>query len=242
MNININMEDIHYNKYIKYKTKYLELKELNGGGLLKKFRGLFKSSAPNTPVASVASVAPAEPTGPRRPDILGHNGQLFHDLQNNYRIYLRKLMWMKYDSTLSEKKLNDYAREKDDGFAIPSYYDPDNYISIFKQSLRIDIMQVDDLLYSIMENDTTNNNIGTIIYSKNEAKIKFIIGLINKIINDINIIINNISTIHLEKLKIKYPTLIKKGIFEHSYMYDIIFKNVIYKLNAWLTYFDSIKK
>jgi hypothetical protein len=28
----MNMEDIHYNKYIKYKTKYLELKELNGGG------------------------------------------------------------------------------------------------------------------------------------------------------------------------------------------------------------------
>jgi len=27
----MNNQDIHYNKYIKYKTKYLELKELNGG-------------------------------------------------------------------------------------------------------------------------------------------------------------------------------------------------------------------
>ena len=27
----MNMEDIHYNKYIKYKTKYLRLKELSGG-------------------------------------------------------------------------------------------------------------------------------------------------------------------------------------------------------------------
>jgi len=34
MNININNQDIYYNKYIKYKTKYLELKELNGGGFL----------------------------------------------------------------------------------------------------------------------------------------------------------------------------------------------------------------
>jgi hypothetical protein len=33
MNININNQDIHYNKYIKYKTKYLELKELSGGYL-----------------------------------------------------------------------------------------------------------------------------------------------------------------------------------------------------------------
>jgi hypothetical protein len=27
-NININIEDIYYDKYIKYKTKYLELKQL----------------------------------------------------------------------------------------------------------------------------------------------------------------------------------------------------------------------
>jgi len=31
MNINMNIQDIHYNKYIKYKTKYLELKEQLGG-------------------------------------------------------------------------------------------------------------------------------------------------------------------------------------------------------------------
>ena len=30
-NINMNIQDKYYNKYIKYKTKYLELKELNGG-------------------------------------------------------------------------------------------------------------------------------------------------------------------------------------------------------------------
>jgi len=30
-NININIEDIYYDKYIKYKTKYLELKQLSGG-------------------------------------------------------------------------------------------------------------------------------------------------------------------------------------------------------------------
>jgi hypothetical protein len=30
-NININIEDIYYDKYIKYKTKYLELKEQSGG-------------------------------------------------------------------------------------------------------------------------------------------------------------------------------------------------------------------
>jgi len=30
-NININIEDIYYKKYIKYKTKYLELKEQSGG-------------------------------------------------------------------------------------------------------------------------------------------------------------------------------------------------------------------
>jgi len=36
MNININNQDIHYNKYIKYKTKYLELKELSGGSLFTK--------------------------------------------------------------------------------------------------------------------------------------------------------------------------------------------------------------
>jgi hypothetical protein len=29
--MNMNIQDIHYNKYIKYKTKYLELKELSGG-------------------------------------------------------------------------------------------------------------------------------------------------------------------------------------------------------------------
>jgi hypothetical protein len=33
INININNQDIYYNKYIKYKTKYLELKELNGLGI-----------------------------------------------------------------------------------------------------------------------------------------------------------------------------------------------------------------
>jgi hypothetical protein len=33
MNININNQDIHYNKYIKYKTKYLELKEQRGSGI-----------------------------------------------------------------------------------------------------------------------------------------------------------------------------------------------------------------
>ena len=36
MNININNQDIYYNKYIKYKTKYLELKELNGSGFITK--------------------------------------------------------------------------------------------------------------------------------------------------------------------------------------------------------------
>ena len=36
----MNMEDIYYNKYIKYKTKYLELKELNGGMNL--FKGIGK--------------------------------------------------------------------------------------------------------------------------------------------------------------------------------------------------------
>ena len=50
INININIQDIHYNKYIKYKTKYLELKELSGGitpgGI-----------TPKTSVASTAQVA-----------------------------------------------------------------------------------------------------------------------------------------------------------------------------------------
>ena len=151
-------------------------------------------------------------------------------------------MWMKYDSTLSEKQLNDYAREKDDGDVKPTVYDPYNYIFIFEQPLRKDIMQVDENLYKIMEKDTTNKNIGTIIYSKNEAQIISIIGLINKIIEDINKIINNISTKHLEKLKMDYPELIKRGVFEHNYMYNIIFKNVINLLNAWLRYFELIKK
>jgi hypothetical protein len=31
--MNINNKDIHYNKYIKYKTKYLELKEQRGSGI-----------------------------------------------------------------------------------------------------------------------------------------------------------------------------------------------------------------
>jgi hypothetical protein len=31
MDTNINIEDIYYDKYIKYKTKYLELKQLSGG-------------------------------------------------------------------------------------------------------------------------------------------------------------------------------------------------------------------
>jgi hypothetical protein len=36
MNININNQDVYYNKYIKYKTKYLELKESSGGDLFTK--------------------------------------------------------------------------------------------------------------------------------------------------------------------------------------------------------------
>ena len=31
MDTNINIQDKYYNKYIKYKTKYLELKEQRGG-------------------------------------------------------------------------------------------------------------------------------------------------------------------------------------------------------------------
>jgi hypothetical protein len=34
--MNTNIQDIYYNKYIKYKTKYLELKELNGSGIFYK--------------------------------------------------------------------------------------------------------------------------------------------------------------------------------------------------------------
>ena len=55
INININIQDIHYNKYIKYKTKYLELKELSGGitpGGITPGR-----ITPKTPVASTAPVA-----------------------------------------------------------------------------------------------------------------------------------------------------------------------------------------
>jgi hypothetical protein len=54
----MNIQDIHYNKYIKYKTKYLELKEQSGGmfGFLKS-----KSKAPVAPVAPIAYVAPVAP-------------------------------------------------------------------------------------------------------------------------------------------------------------------------------------
>jgi hypothetical protein len=50
----MNIQDIHYNKYIKYKTKYLELKEQSGGmfGFLKS-----KSKAPVAHVAPIAYVA-----------------------------------------------------------------------------------------------------------------------------------------------------------------------------------------
>jgi hypothetical protein len=96
------------------------------------FRSLFKNSAP------VTSVAPAEPkpAEPAVPDLLGHNGQLFTDLKNNYIFYLKKLMWMKYNSKLSEKELNKYAREEDGGFEKPEVYDPNNYIIIFEQPLK----------------------------------------------------------------------------------------------------------
>jgi hypothetical protein len=40
INKNINNQDVYYNKYIKYKTKYLELKEQNGSALF----GLFSSN------------------------------------------------------------------------------------------------------------------------------------------------------------------------------------------------------
>ena len=40
----MNNQDIHYNKYIKYKTKYLELKELNGG-LFYNIKGYFRSDS-----------------------------------------------------------------------------------------------------------------------------------------------------------------------------------------------------
>ena len=54
------MEDIYYNKYIKYKTKYLELKELNGGGAkidsFKRFLG-FKTAAPAVTAAPLVPKA-----------------------------------------------------------------------------------------------------------------------------------------------------------------------------------------
>ena len=44
------MEDIYYEKYIKYKTKYLELKELNGGSTYEDFNKPSKTK--------IASVSP----------------------------------------------------------------------------------------------------------------------------------------------------------------------------------------
>ena len=38
--MNMDMEDIYYNKYIKYKTKYLELKEQSGTGFMDNFKAL----------------------------------------------------------------------------------------------------------------------------------------------------------------------------------------------------------
>jgi len=63
MNINMNIQDIHYNKYIKYKTKYLELKEQSGGfGIFNWLKS--KSKAPVAPVAPVAHVAHVAPVAP----------------------------------------------------------------------------------------------------------------------------------------------------------------------------------
>ena len=53
-NININIEDIYYKKYIKYKTKYLELKEQSGGMF-----GFLKSKS-KAPIAYVAHVPAKE--------------------------------------------------------------------------------------------------------------------------------------------------------------------------------------
>ena len=57
--MNMNIQDINYNKYIKYKTKYLELKELSGGGMfgwLKKTQAVTKTVAPviTVPAATAA--------------------------------------------------------------------------------------------------------------------------------------------------------------------------------------------
>ena len=38
--MDMDMEDIYYNKYIKYKTKYLELKEQSGSGFMDNFKAL----------------------------------------------------------------------------------------------------------------------------------------------------------------------------------------------------------
>ena len=55
MNTNINIDKVYYNKYIKYKTKYLELKEQSGYGLIPKM------SMPNIPKI------PKIPTMPKIP-------------------------------------------------------------------------------------------------------------------------------------------------------------------------------
>ena len=124
-----NIQDIYYEKYIKYKTKYLELKELNGGvgSIGKLFSGLFRKN--ETKIATQAAVQAAkQPEGPEKSFIEKAleskflfkidegekfiqekfinmnsfiNAQLIDNLRDYYKIYLKELQFANYDKTLS---------------------------------------------------------------------------------------------------------------------------------------------